>query len=52
MEANPLKRRGQVEDVVEALDYLLTQQHVTGRVLFVDGGEHADWPGSKLKELY
>lgn len=43
MDANPLKRRGRVEDVVEALDYLLTQQHVTGQVLFVDGGEHIDF---------
>lgn len=43
MAANPLQRRGQVEDVVDALDYLLTQQHVTGQVLFVDGGEHIDF---------
>lgn len=43
MEANPLQRRGQVEDVIDALDYLLTQQHVTGQVLFVDGGEHIDF---------
>lgn len=43
MQKNPLKRRGEPDDVVAALDYLITAKHVTGQILFVDGGEHIDF---------
>lgn len=43
MTSNPLKRQGQLEDVIAALDYLLNASHVTGQILFVDGGEHIDF---------
>ena len=35
---NPLQRRGEVQDVVEAVLYLLRADYVTGQVLYVDGG--------------
>lgn len=43
MRANPLERRGDIEDIVSALDYLVSSEHVTGQILFVDGGEHVDF---------
>ncbi|NIP39371.1 MAG: SDR family oxidoreductase [Candidatus Dadabacteria bacterium] len=36
----PLKRVGSVDNVISALDYLLSNEFVTGQCLFVDGGEH------------
>lgn len=40
VETNPLHRHGGVEDVAEAVLYLLRGDFVTGQVLFVDGGRH------------
>jgi len=37
---NPLNRFGKVEDVMDALRYLLNATFVTGQVLYVDGGRH------------
>lgn len=37
---NPLNRYGKVEDIMEALRYLLNSTFVTGQVLYVDGGRH------------
>jgi NAD(P)-dependent dehydrogenase (short-subunit alcohol dehydrogenase family) len=37
---NPLNRFGKVEDIMEALRYLLHSTFVTGQVLYVDGGRH------------
>ena len=37
---NPLNRFGKVEDITEALRYLLNSTFVTGQVLYVDGGRH------------
>ncbi len=36
----PLKRVGSVANVIQALDYLLSNEFVTGECLIVDGGEH------------
>jgi hypothetical protein len=36
----PLQRIGKVEDVTEAILYLLRSEFVTGQVIFVDGGFH------------
>ncbi len=38
--SNPLERIGTVEEVAEAVRYLLTAEFVTGEVLYVDGGRH------------
>ncbi len=35
----PLARQGELEELGQALDYLLTNRFVTGQALFVDGGE-------------
>jgi NAD(P)-dependent dehydrogenase (short-subunit alcohol dehydrogenase family) len=35
----PVKNHGNVEDILMALDYLLTSPFVNGETLFVDGGE-------------
>lgn len=35
----PLRRPGEVDDVVRAVEYLLDNPFVTGEILFVDGGE-------------
>ena len=37
---NPLECHGAVEDVTEAVLFLLASPFVTGQVLFVDGGRH------------
>ncbi len=36
----PLRKRGRVEDVLAAMEFLLTNEFITGQVLFIDGGEH------------
>ena len=36
----PLKRPGSPEDIVSAAIYLLTNDFLTGQILFVDGGRH------------
>jgi NAD(P)-dependent dehydrogenase (short-subunit alcohol dehydrogenase family) len=43
MKDNPLERRGDIDDILGALDYLVVSEHVTGQILFVDGGEHVDF---------
>lgn len=35
----PLKRQGAIEELGQALDYLLENRFATGQTLFVDGGE-------------
>ena len=37
---NPLGRHGRVEDVTEAVLFLLRNRFVTGQVIYVDGGRH------------
>ncbi len=36
----PLGRRGGVDDVLGAMEFLIGNEFITGQVLFVDGGEH------------
>jgi NAD(P)-dependent dehydrogenase (short-subunit alcohol dehydrogenase family) len=36
----PLKKHGHVEDVLRAMEFLITNEFITGQVLFIDGGEH------------
>ncbi|MGD0112801.1 MAG: SDR family oxidoreductase [Armatimonadota bacterium] len=36
----PLKRRGDPDDIAEAVIYLLKSDFVTGQVIYVDGGRH------------
>ncbi len=36
----PLKKSGKVQDVVDAVKYLLNAQYVTGQCLFADGGQN------------
>ena len=36
----PLKRQGDVADVVRAVQFLLENPYLTGQLIFVDGGEH------------
>lgn len=36
----PMKRRGSVEAVLQAVDFLLNQDFVTGQILYIDGGEN------------
>ena len=36
----PLKRRGDPEDVAEAVVFLLRSDFITGQVIYVDGGRH------------
>ncbi len=36
----PLRRRGHTEDVLNALEFLVKSEFITGQVLFIDGGEH------------
>jgi len=41
----PQARQGEVEELGQALDYLLDNRFVTGQVLFVDGGESVNRVG-------
>jgi len=36
----PLKRQGEVEDIVSAVRFLVNHPFLTGECIFVDGGEH------------
>ncbi len=36
----PLGRHGHVEDILRAMEFLITNDYITGQVLFIDGGEH------------
>jgi len=36
----PLKKRGSVENIKNALKFLLENDYVTGQIIFCDGGEH------------
>jgi pteridine reductase len=36
----PLRRRGKVTDISQAVVFLMTNQYVTGQILYVDGGQH------------
>jgi NAD(P)-dependent dehydrogenase (short-subunit alcohol dehydrogenase family) len=38
---HPLKRMGEISEIVEAVLYLESAGFVTGQVLHVDGGQHA-----------
>jgi len=39
VEGIPLKQQGQIDNIAQALEYLLTNEFVCGQILFVDGGE-------------
>ena len=41
----PLGKRGQVRNILHALDYLLQNDFVTGQILTVDGGENQNFIG-------
>ncbi|MGE0018592.1 MAG: SDR family NAD(P)-dependent oxidoreductase [Draconibacterium sp.] len=36
----PMKRPGGVEPILKSIDYILENQHLTGQLLFADGGEN------------
>lgn len=36
----PLQRTGDIEKIVQSMEFLLTNTYLTGQVLFNDGGEH------------
>lgn len=36
----PLERTGSLEQLGEALEFLITNEFLTGQIIFVDGGEH------------
>jgi enoyl-[acyl-carrier-protein] reductase (NADH) len=41
--ALPLKRGASVEDVCDAVTYLVRARSVTGQLIAVDGGQHIAW---------
>ena len=36
----PLKRKGNIENITHAVQFLAKNNYITGQVLFIDGGEH------------
>jgi len=36
----PLKKKGTLSDVTQAIDYLIANTYLTGQILFIDGGLH------------
>jgi pteridine reductase len=41
----PLKTKGEVENILSALDFLLSNNFVTGQILFIDGGASLNHAG-------
>ncbi len=39
-ESIPLKRKGEVEEILKGLEFLIENHFVTGQILFIDGGDH------------
>lgn len=46
----PLQRQGRVEDLIQAMNFLLDNKFVTGQVLFVDGGEGVNHRGLNAED--
>ncbi len=46
----PLRRQGEVADLVQAMTYLLENEFVTGQILFVDGGERLNQRGLNAED--
>ncbi len=36
----PLKKKGNVEDIIEAIIFLENNEYITGQILYIDGGQH------------
>ena len=36
----PLKKRGQITQITQAIEFLLNTTYLTGQILYVDGGQH------------
>jgi NAD(P)-dependent dehydrogenase (short-subunit alcohol dehydrogenase family) len=37
---NPLNRSGSLDDIAEAVMFLLCSDFITGQIIYVDGGQH------------
>lgn len=46
----PLKKQGSVENILQAVDYLLQNDFLTGQILTVDGGENQGFAGRNFVE--
>ena len=47
----PMKKQGKVEHLLSAMNYLLTNEFVTGQILTVDGGEGIDHQGLNAEQF-
>ncbi|MDH4128654.1 MAG: SDR family oxidoreductase [Spirochaetota bacterium] len=36
----PLKRKGEIHEIIKSIDFLMENLFVTGQIIFTDGGEH------------
>jgi pteridine reductase len=36
----PLKKKGNVENILKSIEFILNNDYITGQVIFVDGGQH------------
>lgn len=36
----PLKKKGEITDVISALEFLLNNNYITGQIIYVSGGQH------------
>lgn len=36
----PLKKKGKISDVIDAMEFILTNQYITGQIIYVSGGQH------------
>ena len=36
----PLKRKGELSDITEALSFLINNNYITGQIIYIDGGQH------------
>jgi len=36
----PLKRKGKIKDIIDAVNFFIENDYITGQCIFIDGGEH------------
>ena len=51
VEGIPLKKQGEVEDLLKAMKYIINSNFITGQILTVDGGEGINHQGLNAEQF-
>ena len=49
--ALPLRRRTKLEDIVDAVNYILGAGAMTGQMIALDGGQHLSWSSARPNQV-